>query len=395
MSGCSSSHLGSSTSYLGSSTSYLGCDLYDYAVSGVQGLHPYQPGKPISTLAREIGMEESSIVKLASNENPLGPSPQVNKAVASRLEEQARYPDGGTVALRERLAHHHGCSPQQLTLGNGSNDVLDLIARTFLGPGRSAIFSEHAFAVYPLSTQAVGAESIVVPAQQWGHDLEAMTAAVRVGTELDTRVIWIANPNNPTGTWLGRDPLYNFLKSVPPEVVVVVDEAYIEFVAEGDYPDASQWLGEFPNLIVTRTFSKAYGLAGYRIGYGISSERIADLLNRVRHPFNVNALAQSAALAALDDQDHLLRGVELNRSEMARMTRGFDSLGLEWIPSVGNFVSVDLGQPAMPIFSALEQIGVITRPVGNYGMPNHLRISIGLPQENERCIEALARVVGG
>ena len=365
------------------------CDLFDYAVSGVQGLHPYQPGKPISTLAREIGMEEVSIVKLASNENPLGPSPKVNAAVAAQLEEQARYPDGATVELRGRLAQHHGCSPQQLTLGNGSNDVLDLVARTFLGPGRSAIFSQHAFAVYPLSTQAVGAESIVVPAQQWGHDLQAMAAAIRK----DTRVIWVANPNNPTGTWVGRDAPYHFLQSVPAEVVVVVDEAYVEFVADADYPDALQWLGEFPNLIVTRTFSKAYGLAGYRVGYGISSERVADLLNRVRQPFNVNALAQTAALAALDDQAHLQSGVELNRSEMKKMEQAFEGLGLEWIPSVGNFVSVDLGQTAMPIFAALEQCGVITRPVGNYGMPNHLRISIGLPQENERCIEALSKVL--
>jgi len=366
-----------------------GCDLFDYAVSGVQGLQPYPPGKPISTLAREIGVEASSIVKLASNENPLGPSPKVNAAVAEQLGEQARYPDGGTVELRDRLAQHHGCSPQQLTLGNGSNDVLDLIARTFLGPGRSAIFSQHAFAVYPISTQAVGAESIVVPAQQWGHDLEAMAAAIRE----DTRVIWVANPNNPTGTWVGRDLLHNFIQSVPAEVVVVVDEAYIEFVEDADYPDASQWLDQFPNLIVTRTFSKAYGLAGYRVGYGISSERVANLLNRVRQPFNVNAPAQIAALAALDDQDHLQRGVALNRSEMEKMTRAFEQMGLVWIPSVGNFVSVDLGQPAMPIFAGMEQRGVITRPVGNYEMPNHLRISIGLPQENERCIAALAEVL--
>lgn len=365
------------------------CDLFDHAVTGVQGLNPYQPGKPISTLAREIGMEEASIVKLASNENPLGPSPKVNAAVAEQLEEQARYPDGGAVELRERLAQHHECSPQQLTLGNGSNDVLDLIARTFLGPGRSAIFSQHAFAVYPLSTQAVGAELIVVPAQQWGHDLQAMAAAVRE----DTRVIWVANPNNPTGTWVGKDALYSFLQQIPAEVVVVVDEAYIEFVEDADYPDASQWLNEFPNLIVTRTFSKAYGLAGYRVGYGLSSERVADLLNRVRQPFNVNALAQTAALAALDDQEHLQNGVEQNREEMERMAAEFERLGLEWIPSVGNFVSVDLGQSATPIFAALEQRGVITRPVGNYGMPNHLRISIGLPQENKRCIEALSKVL--
>ncbi len=368
-----------------------GCDLLDHAVSGVQGLNPYQPGKPISTLAREIGMDEAAIIKLASNENPLGPSPQVNEVVAAQLTEQSRYPDGGTIALRDRLAEHHGSKPEQITLGNGSNDVLDLIARVFLGEGRSTIFSEHAFAVYPLSSQAVGAELIVVPARDWGHDLEAMLAAIKE----DTRVIWVANPNNPTGTWVGRDALYRFLKAVPSEVVVVVDEAYIEFVEDADYPDASQWLGEFPNLIVTRTFSKAYGLAGYRIGYGLSSERVADLLNRVRQPFNVNALAQVAALVALDDQQHVQKGVELNNREMAKMTHAFEQLGLNWIPSVGNFVSVDLGQPAMPIFSELERQGVITRPVVNYGMPNHLRISIGLPQENERCIRVLTQILRG
>ena len=371
----------------------MSCDLIEYAVSGVQGLSPYQPGKPISTLAREIGMEESRITKLASNENPMGPSSKVNAAVAAELVEQARYPDGGTVALRERLAQHHDCQPEQITVGNGSNDVLDLVARVFLGAGRSTVFSEHAFAVYPLSSLAVGAELIVVPAKEWGHDLEAMAAEIRVGTEVDTRVVWVANPNNPTGTWVGRDALYRFLQSIPQEVVVVVDEAYIEFVEDADYPDASQWLAEFPNLIVTRTFSKAYGLAGYRVGYGLSSAHVADLLNRARQPFNVNTLAQVAAIAALEDQEHMQQGVVLNNAEMVKMTHAFEQLGLGWIPSVGNFVSVDLGQPAMPIFSALEQQGVITRPVANYGMPNHLRISIGLPEENERCIQVLTQIL--
>lgn len=371
----------------------MSCDLIEYAVSGVQGLSPYQPGKPVSTLAREIGIEESSIIKLASNENPLGPSPKVNAAVTAQLEEQARYPDGGTVELRDVLAQHHGCTPAQITVGNGSNDVLDLIARAFLGAGRSTLFSEHAFAVYPLSSMAVGAELIVVPAAEWGHDLQAMAAAVRVDTDSDTRVVWVANPNNPTGTWVGRDALYSFLKAIPAEVVVVVDEAYVEFVEDPDYPDSSRWLSEFPNLIVTRTFSKAYGLAGYRIGYGLSSERVADLLNRVRQPFNANALAQVAAMAALEDQPHMEQGVALNNSEMEKMEHAFTQLGLEWIPSVGNFVSVDLGHPAMPIFSALEQQGVITRPVANYGMPNHLRISIGLPEENERCVQALTQIL--
>lgn len=366
------------------------CDIHEHAMSGVQGLNPYQPGKPISALAREIGMDESAIIKLASNENPLGPSAKVTEAVSSALGEQARYPDGGTVELRERLARHHQCSASQITAGNGSNDVLDLIARTFLGEGRSAVMSEHAFAVYPLSTQAVGASLIVAPAKEWGHDLDAMAGAVRD----DTRVVWIANPNNPTCTWVDGDALHGFLSRLPQDVVAVVDEAYIEFVEDDSYPDSSLWLDQFPNLIVTRTFSKAYGLAGYRIGYALSSETIADLLNRVRQPFNVNTLAQVAAMAALDDQDHIQRGVELNRDEMKKMEDGLDRLGLQWIPSAGNFISVDLGQPAMPIFDAMQREGVIVRPVGNYGMANHLRISIGLPDENSRCLQVLTKILG-
>ncbi len=367
------------------------CDIHEYAMSGVQGISPYQPGKPISALAREIGMDESTIIKLASNENPLGPSLKVTEAVTRALDEQARYPDGGAVELRDRLARHHGRNPAEITVGNGSNDILDLIARTFLGDGRSAVMSEHAFAVYPLSTQAVGATLIVVPAMEWGHDLDAMASAVRE----DTRVVWIANPNNPTGTWIDSNALHSFLSQLPEDVVAVVDEAYIEFVEDDDYPDSSLWLDQFPNLIVTRTFSKAYGLAGYRIGYALSSAAIADLLNRVRQPFNVNTLAQVAAITALDDQDHIKRGVELNREEMKKMEHGLDHLGIEWIPSVGNFISVDVGQPATPLFEEMQKQGVIVRPVGNYGMANHLRISIGLPEENLRCLQVLTKILRG
>ncbi len=360
------------------------------AVAGVQGLHPYQPGKPISTLARELGLDPEQIIKLASNENPLGPSPVVNGAVKSALEEQGRYPDGGTVALRQRLGQHHGIDPERITVGNGSNDLLDLVARVFLQPGRSAVCSQYAFAVYPLAIQAVGAEAIVVPARDWGHDLEAMAAAVRA----DTAVVWVANPNNPTGTWVKDDHLRHLLDIVPSHVVVVVDEAYFEYVEAEGYPDSSHWLDHYPNLIVTRTFSKAYGLAGYRIGYALSSGEVANLLNRVRHPFNVNALAQVAALAALGDREHLVRGVELNRLEMRRLIEGLKGLGLRSIPSVGNFVAVDLERPALPVFQTLERHGVIVRPVANYGMPNHLRVTVGLPQENQRLLEALTVVLG-
>jgi histidinol-phosphate aminotransferase len=247
------------------------------------------------------------------------------------------------------------------------------------------VFSEHAFAVYPISTQAVGATARVARARDYGHDLDAMAALVNE----QTRVVFIANPNNPTGTWLTGQALEAFIAGLPRQVVVVVDEAYFEYVQVPDYPDATRWLGRFPNLIVTRTFSKAYGLAGLRIGYGVSSPDVAELLNRVRQPFNVNSLALAAAEAALQDPEHLRMSVDLNREGMTQLCAGFEALGLEFIPSVGNFVTVDLGRPADPVNQALLRMGVITRPVGNYGLPDHLRVSIGLPQENERFLSAL------
>ncbi len=367
------------------------CDPLTLAQSGVQKLQPYLPGKPISDLAREIGLPEAKIIKLASNENPLGPSPKVNEMVQAALWEQSRYPDGGAVELRRQLAVHHQCDPEQITIGNGSNDVLDLIARVFLGAGKSTVFSEHAFAVYPLAAQAVGAESIVTPANNWGHDLDAMLSAIRE----DTTVVWVANPNNPTGTWINQNQLHDFLAKAPENVIVVVDEAYFEFAsaAESEYPDSSKWLDEFPNLIVTRTFSKAYGLAGYRIGYGVSSTEITDLLNRVRAPFNSNTLAQIAAVTAMEDQNHVVRGIELNQTEMKKLETAFNQMELNYIPSIGNFVSVDVGQSAMPVFDALLKEGVIVRPVGNYKMPNHLRVTVGLPEENEKFLNALSGIL--
>jgi histidinol-phosphate aminotransferase len=355
---------------------------------GIAALHPYVPGKPVSELERELGIRQS--IKLASNENPLGPSERVSEALRAALTDLARYPDGSGFALRNALARHHGVAPEAVTLGNGSNDVLDMVARTFLHPGVEAVFSQHAFAVYPICTQAVGARSRVAAARAYGHDLDAMAALV--GDR--TRVVFIANPNNPTGTWLTRDRLREFVAALPAHVVVVVDEAYFEYVAEPDYPDASRWLGEFPNLIVTRTFSKAYGLAGLRIGYGLSHPQVAELMNRVRQPFNVNSLALVAAEAALGDREHLRRVVDLNRQGMARLTAGLADLGLSFIPSVGNFVTVDLGRPAAEVDRALLRAACIARPVANYGLPNHLRVTVGLGAENERFLAALARVLG-
>ncbi len=361
----------------------------DLAAPGISHLQPYVPGKPVLELERELGISDS--VKLASNENPLGPSPSVTEAIAAALPELTRYPDGAAYALRQALAERHALAPECVTLGNGSNDVLDMVARVFLRPGRESLFSEHAFAVYPLSSMAVGAELRMAGATDFGHDLTRMAAMIGPATA----VIWIANPNNPTGTWLPRDDLRDFIAAVPPNVIVVVDEAYFEYVqpVQPDYPDVSAWVTEFPNLVVTRTFSKAYGLAALRLGYALSHPDVADLLNRVRQPFNVNSLAQVAGLAALEDQDYVQRSVELNNAGLKQLTEGFDRLGLSYIPSVGNFVSVDMARPASEVDLALLQLGVITRPVENYGLKGFLRISVGMAQENARCLDALEQVL--
>lgn len=354
---------------------------------GIPGLNPYVPGKPISELERELGITDS--IKLASNENPLGCSERALAAMRNELSQMARYPDGGGFELRQALAGIHQVAANRITLGNGSNDVLDMIARVFLAPGDESLFSQHAFAVYPISSQAVGATLKVAPAKDYGHDLDAMAGLVSDRT----RVVWIANPNNPTGTWLRSQELRTFLERLPSQVIAVVDEAYVEYVAELDYPDSSRWLGDFPNLIVTRTFSKAYGLAGLRVGYALSHPDVADLLNRVRQPFNVNSVALAAAAAALQDQEFIQRAVAVNREGMAQLTAGFEMLGLSYIPSVGNFITVDMGRPAAELDQALLREGCITRPVAGYGLPNHLRVSIGLPEENQRLLEALEKVL--
>ncbi len=354
---------------------------------GIDKLSPYAPGKPISELERELGITQP--IKLASNENPLGPSQQVKQVLLDQLDGLARYPDGNAHALRTALAEKHQVKPDCVTIGSGSNDVLDMIARVFLHPGRESLFSQHGFAVYPLSSLATGATLNVAPAKNFGHDLEAFQSRINA----HTGVIWIANPNNPTGTWLDRNALYDFVKTVPPDVIVVIDEAYFEYVQKADYPDASQWLDEFPNLIVTRTFSKAYGLAALRIGYGLSHPDVADLLNRVRLPFNANSCAQEAALAALTDQDHIQQSIALNHQGLTQFAQGFEALGLTYLPSVGNFITVNVGHPADPVDAALLREGVITRPVENYGLADCLRISIGLPEENNRCLNALKKVL--
>jgi histidinol-phosphate aminotransferase len=369
----------------------MSSDFLALAVPGVQKLSPYVPGKPVETLARELGLDPAGIVKLASNENPLGPSPRALEAIRAALGEITRYPDGSGFALKAKLAERFGLRSEQITLGNGSNDILDLVARAWLAPGRNAVFSQYAFAVYPISTQAVGAEGRVVPARDYGHDLEAMLAAI----DDNTRVVFIANPNNPTGTWFGPAALEAFLDRVPADVLVVLDEAYIEFTEPGELPNGLDYVARYPNLLVSRTLCKAYGLAGLRVGYAVSSVQIADVLNRVRQPFNVNSLALVAACAALDDSEYLEAGRRLNRAGMAQLEAGLAALGLRWIPSRGNFLAVDFARDAAPINQALLERGVIVRPVAGYGLPNFLRISIGTEAENARLLEALAQVLRG
>lgn len=363
-------------------------NLCDLAPAYVRAIAPYQPGKPISELAREMGLEERSIVKLASNENPLGVSPAAMCAIEAELADLARYPDGNGFVLKDAIHQKFGVAHDQIVLGNGSNDVLELAARAFLAPGASAVFSQHAFAVYPLVTQAVGARGISVRAKAFGHDLDAMGAAI----EPDTRVVFIANPNNPTGTLLGKQELLAFLSKVPQDVLLVLDEAYDEYLSSDLKSEAIGWLNEFPNLIVSRTFSKAYGLAGLRVGYALAHPEVAGVINRVRQPFNVNSLALVAAAAALNDDDFVERSRLLNDAGMRQITQGLKAMGLEFIPSFGNFLSVRVGE-ALSVYQGLLRKGVIVRPVGAYAMPEYLRVSIGLETENARFLDALAAVL--
>lgn len=362
------------------------CDLIGLANPGISSLQPYHPGKPIEELERELGIR--NIIKLASNENPAGTSPRVLEALA-RIKDYARYPDGNGFILKQALARYHGVQPDQITLGNGSNDILELVARAFVSNRHQIIFSQHSFAVYPLVAQVIGAEAVVTPARNWGYDLDAVVAAVTDRT----RLIFIANPNNPTGTWFGRAEFERLLSRLPDHVILVMDEAYYEYAAEAGVPNAVEWVAEHPNLVVARTFSKVYGLAGLRVGYAVSHRDAADLMNRVRQPFNVNSAALLAAETALQDSEHLQRCLELNRSGMQQLIAGFDRMGIGYIPSLTNFICIDLEQPALPVYQKLLREGVIVRPVDNYGMPDHLRITVGLPEENELFLAALARVL--
>ncbi|MDR2839535.1 MAG: histidinol-phosphate transaminase [Azonexus sp.] len=360
--------------------------LSQQALPYVRAISPYQPGKPITELAREMAIPVEKIVKLASNENPLGMSPKARQAVEKAIAGVERYPD--QFDLIAKIAARCKVEAGQVVLGNGSNDVLDLAARVFLGPGRSTVFSQHAFAVYPLASLSAGAELIVAPARHYGHDLAAMQAAIRP----DTRLLWIANPNNPTGNFLPYAEVRAFLEAAPRDVIVVLDEAYNEYLPPAARVDVAGWIRDFPNLIVCRTFSKIYGLAGLRVGYALAAPDVADLMNRVRQPFNVNNLALAAAAAALDDEAFLAASYELNCNGMAQIMAGLDDLGLEYIEPHGNFVTFKVGDGAAVNQKLLRQ-GVIVRPIGGYGLPEWLRVTIGKPEENARFLEALAKAL--
>ena len=358
------------------------------ALGYVRAIAPYQAGKPIEELGRELGLDPATIVKLASNENPLGMGPASRAALEVLLRaapaDLGRYPDSNGFALKAALSQRYGVPASWLTLGNGSNDILELAAAAMLAPGRSAVYAQYSFAVYPLAVQARGARHLVVPAREFGHDLDAMRAAIAD----DTRLVFIANPNNPTGTFLPPAAIERFLASVPAQVVVVLDEAYNEYLEPQDRFDSTAWVRRHANLVVSRTFSKAYGLAALRVGFAIAQPALTDLLNRVRQPFNVSTFAQAAAVAALGDAPFLQRSYELNRDGLRQLCAGFDRLGLRYVPSRGNFALVRVGEAAA-VFQALLRRGVIVRPVGNYGLHEWLRVSVGLPEENERLLAAL------
>ncbi|MFO7580281.1 histidinol-phosphate transaminase [Nitrosomonas halophila] len=367
-------------------------NLCELAPEYIRAIQPYRPGKPISELVRDLGLNKSEVIKLASNENPLGTSPLAKEAMIQALSEAARYPDGSGYELKEALSERLGVSTEQIVLGNGSNDVLELAARIFLRPGAAAIYSQYAFAIYPLLAQAVGATGIRVPARDFGHDLAAMLDAITP----ETRIVFIANPNNPTGTLCEARDLLRFMERVSQDVLVILDEAYDEYLPEANKANSIAWLKNFQNLVITRTFSKAYGLASVRVGFALAHTDLANLMNRIRQPFNVNSIGLAGALAALQDVEFVKHSYTTNRTGMLQMTSGLRQLGIEYIPSYGNFVSFHIsGNPTngLKVYKNLLQQGVIVRPLGNYDMPNHLRVTIGLEAENKKFLFALEQAL--
>lgn len=365
-----------------------GVDLKSLVPANVRAIAPYVPGKPIAETARELGLAERDILKMASNENPLGSSPRAIDAIRGALEQLAYYPDGSGFELKGVIARVFGVAPENLALGNGSNDVLELVARAFLTHEHSAVFSEHAFMVYPLVVQAIGARAIVVPTRGYDTDLDALVRAIGP----DTRMVFVANPNNPTGTFNPWDEMRAFLERIPPRVLAVIDEAYGEYLPDELRSPTLGWLARFPNLVVTRTLSKAYGLAGLRVGFGVAHPDVAEVMNRVRQPFNVNHLAMVAACAALEDHAFIAKGRSVNAAGLRQLAAGFAKLGLDYIPSFGNFITVRVGD-ADRIYRRLLAAGVIVRPIAGYGMPEYLRVTVGLPEHNSRFLAALEKAL--
>ena len=366
-------------------------DIDKLAPANVRGIAPYVPGKPVAETARELGIPEAEILKMASNENPLGASPKALAAIRGALDALHYYPDGSGFELKRVLSRRLGVTPENIVLGNGSNDVLELVGRAFLRPGDAAVYSQHAFMVYPLVIQAIGARGIEVPAKQFGTDLDALARAITT----DTRMVFVANPNNPTGTFNPWADVERFVEGVRGDVLVVLDEAYGEYLPDELKSPTQGWLARFPNLVVSRTLSKAFGLAGLRVGYGLADPRVAEVMNRVRQPFNVNHLAMVAACAALDDEEFIRRSREVNAAGLEQLGAGFRRLGLEYIPSFGNFITVRVGPEAGRIYGEMLAEGVIVRPIAGYGMPEHLRVTVGLPEHNARFLAALGRALAG
>lgn len=361
-------------------------NIIDRVPDYIRSLIPYAPGKPIEEVEREYGIEDS--VKLASNENPLGPSPRAIQALKDKLHLLHLYPDGDCFYLKQGLAARLGVSRDQLIFGNGSNELIELAVRTFMRPGDEAVMAHQAFVIYRLVVQAAGGSFKIIPLKDFTHDLDAMARAITPRT----RLLFLANPNNPTGTIYRRKEWEEFLDHVAPELLIIVDEAYFEYVADSEYPDSLAYHRESRPILTLRTFSKLYGLAGLRIGYGIGAREIVDLMHRVRQPFNVNAAAQWAALAALDDEDHVRRSLKVNREGMDYLTREIARLGLEQVPSQANFILVRVGN-GQAVFNQLLKRGVIVRPMDGYDFPQHMRVTVGTMEENSRFIDELRAII--
>ena len=362
-------------------------DIKELVNKGIDDLSPYEPGKPIEDLERELGINNA--IKLASNENPMGPSPRIFDSIEAVLKETHRYPDGNATRLKSTIGRKFNVKDEQVTIGNGSNDIIEFVARIFLSIVDSAIYSEHAFAVYPLVVRAVGAKGIEVPAKNFSHDLDQMLESIQDNTKL----IFIANPNNPTGSFIEYDQLISFLEKVPEKIIVLLDQAYFEYSSFETKDIEFDILSRFPNLIMSRSFSKAYGLAGFRVGFCVSSREIADYLNRVRQPFNANSLALYAAEKALEDQDFIDKCLQLNLEQKEILFEALASLGYDCLPSKGNFISFDCKQDSREAFNKLLVEGVIVRSLAVYKMPNYLRVSVGLPEENLVFLEKIKQTL--